>query len=692
MSFAKGSRLLTHLIALASFSAFFFNDYFHLGWAFFGIAAIAVSFLLTCAGRRLSLSLRFWNGLSLFFCLFLIIDFLWFSRALLPASMHFLVYLMAYRLFHLEKSRDDLQLYLICLLQLLAAAGGGNHFGYAVSFSLSCLFLVWGLLVQHFKAEREERAPLLLEKRFREVIPFSFFIITDLLAIGSLFLTLLVFFLIPRIGIGLFSNKESPPQKISGFSERVDFGSMGPIKLDPSLVMRVIPSDAVPRGFYLRGMSFDLYDGLAWKNTLMRKTDLPQAGAPRNGGAGERGFEIAPLHGQTAFKEMIFLEPLDTAVLFISESVSILRGGFQTLSKDSAGAFYLPSIPTGRIEYEMIAAPRRLSPSDGRATRVDYPIPIRNHYLSIEASPRVVALSEEITRPASTIYQKAEAVERYLKTRYTYSLEVAPSSRPPIDDFLFYQKKGYCEYYATAMVALLRSVGIASRLVTGFLPGEWNAFGRYYLVRQSDAHAWVEVYFPEGGWFPFDPTPTVAQDSNPLFKTVAAYVDWMRLKWDRYIVRYSLFDQFTLFQGTRDQVGLLLNRFAGMIAKGARIIRWISPRFVGSIGAILFLFGIGVLLYKKERSRKERQAARRKEAAAFYHRMLRLLAKRGFVKEESQTALEFIERVKRSAGKPLGPVEGLTELYCQIRFGARPFSTEEGTRVERLLREIETTF
>src|SRR3989454_389608 len=90
------------------------------------------------------------------------------------------------------------------------------------------------------------------------------------------------------------------------------------------------------------------------------------------------------------------------------------------------------------------------------------------------------------------------------------SLDVGTTmSADPVDDFLFTRKTGYCEHYATAMVVLLRALGIPARLVTGFLPGVWNDFGNYYTIRQQDAHAWVEVYFPLSGWVTFAPTPSV---------------------------------------------------------------------------------------------------------------------------------------------------------------------------------------
>ena len=90
---------------------------------------------------------------------------------------------------------------------------------------------------------------------------------------------------------------------------------------------------------------------------------------------------------------------------------------------------------------------------------------------------------------------------------YQYTLDVGGHrSDSPLDDFLFTRKTGYCEHYATAMVILLRTLGVPARLVTGYFASEWNNFGHYYAIRQQDAHAWVEVWFPRSGWITFDPT------------------------------------------------------------------------------------------------------------------------------------------------------------------------------------------
>lgn len=185
MTFTKGAKFLSHLTALASFSALITNDQFAWTWSVAGLGLILASLYFVVTERPTALSSFFWRGASVLFCLIFLVD-LRFSGALLAACMHFLVYLMAYRLFHLEKAKDHLQLYLICFLQLLAAAGAGSGFGYAPSFIVSSALLIWGLVVQHLKREEESRGPANSARSFRSVIPLHFMMSIHLLSVGVL--------------------------------------------------------------------------------------------------------------------------------------------------------------------------------------------------------------------------------------------------------------------------------------------------------------------------------------------------------------------------------------------------------------------------------------------------------------------------------------------------------------------------
>jgi hypothetical protein len=144
-----------------------------------------------------------------------------------------------------------------------------------------------------------------------------------------------------------------------------------------------------------------------------------------------------------------------------------------------------------------------------RQDSADYPKEIRERYLALPSTvpDRVRQLAKAITEGKTNQYDKAKAIEAYLRT-YPYDLEIPapPKGRDVADYFLFDLRKGYCDYYATAMVVLARASGIPARFVSGYAPGEYDAANARYIVRELHAHSWAEVYFPDIGWVEFEPT------------------------------------------------------------------------------------------------------------------------------------------------------------------------------------------
>src|SRR5262249_33648067 len=154
-------------------------------------------------------------------------------------------------------------------------------------------------------------------------------------------------------------------------------------------------------------------------------------------------------------------------------------------------------------------------------------------------------------------FGKAQAVERFLKTNYGYSLQLkgAPHSADPLAMFLFDVREGHCEYFASAMVIMLRELEIPARLVNGFRAGEYNRFGDAFIVRQYDAHSWVEAYFPPYGWIEFDPTPPdPAQPGRGWLRVVSHLLDAADLWWLEEIVNYTSWSQGQMLREARQSV------------------------------------------------------------------------------------------------------------------------------------------
>lgn len=181
---------------------------------------------------------------------------------------------------------------------------------------------------------------------------------------------------------------------------------------------------------------------------------------------------------------------------------------------------------------------------------------IARRYLQLPASgvsERQWALGSELRLRSDSAWDYAVRLESWLQTELAYTTtltEPDPANPDLIDQFLFEWRQGHCEYFATAMVLLLRQQGIPARIVNGFLGGRWNPVGGYFAVQQGDAHSWVEAYFPGEGWIEFDPTPPASTEvqSQGLFARLNMAFDSLRLVWFRWVVEYDIQKQVSLFR------------------------------------------------------------------------------------------------------------------------------------------------
>ncbi|HQK76916.1 MAG TPA: transglutaminase domain-containing protein, partial [Candidatus Hydrogenedentes bacterium] len=288
----------------------------------------------------------------------------------------------------------------------------------------------------------------------------------------------------------------------------------------------------------------------------------------------------------------------------------------------------------------------------------------------------------------------------YLNENLRYSLELGrQTDLDPLDEFLFERKTGNCEYFAAAMAVLLRAAGVPARVVNGFQRGEWNDVGRYFAVRQRDAHSWVEVYFPGAGWLTFDPSPRAAFDAQAFSVSgrISQYFDALRMRWSRYVVDYNVGDQALVAMELRRQsaafrgrLSLLWETWTPKIRRSLRTT-W---RNHGSAALAVGALAVALLIVCRRTRPGDLAAAwllrvrLRRTPVVFYDRMLRLLARRGYPRPPQSTAREFLERLEAEP-EIRAPAAELTTLYEQVRFGGQPLTPAEGKRAALLLRQPE---
>lgn len=665
--------------------------------------------------RHFRLSALTWNiFLVLAFAGFWV-DLLLISQEVLPAGIHFLVLLLVNKLSNLDLRRDFLHLYAISLIALLASAALTTQIWYAPFFFIYLVIGVWTLLLYHLVQEQEEQAgpPDHTSPAMSPIPPFPrltfrFFWTTNIMAVGAFGFTLLFFFSIPRVGVGLFQHDQGDSLRTTGFSEQVDLGVIGPVKQDPSIVMRVELPDRIGHEFkqeplYLRGVAYNRYDGKSWSNSLPQRrmlTELPE------GTFSLRTPGTKPPAMARQLRQDILLEPLDTAVLFGAPLLTTVKGDFLSVQSDFTGSFHLPYPLHTRMHYTAYSSSPTLNATEKTASALLYPDFILQHYLQTPAvNPQIVDLAKQITQPATSVTQAVALVHTHLLVNYRYSLDV-PSlqSAQPLEDFLLTRKTGYCEHYATAMVVLLRTVGIPARLVTGFLATEWNEFGGYYTVRQRDAHAWVEVYFPQSGWITMDPTPPAPGAAGPTWwHSAASAMDSMRLKWDRLFVHYSAHDQFTVVQGIREsgeavRAGLsdtMSALSAQAMAIIGRLVTTLTPAGIPHHAVILILVigatYAGITLLRRYRSRRTQPSsfsAQQQTVIMLYTDMVHCCAQQGIAKPASTTPQEFLHKIRERWSEAWPIAESVTQLYARVRFGQAPLSAAEITTAENDVRQL----
>ncbi len=285
-------------------------------------------------------------------------------------------------------------------------------------------------------------------------------------------------------------------------------------------VLMVIPQEEVPQDsrFYWRGRSYDYYDAGGWTNSF---------GDIRDIAAGDPSSWKYPEWGPGVKVSMTFRYILGPGRTIYTPGLPIsidrdTKAQVQSISENQSDivAILASEAFNGGEIYNLDAFVLKPTEAILRNTPTSYPDWISQYYLQLpgDFSPSVRRLAEQITAGLDTPYDKATAITQYLRDNIEYSTEI--ESPPPGADvlewFLFDYKKGYCNYYATAEVTMLRSLGIPARMVNGFAEGDLAEDGKYYLVQRNDSHAWPEVFFPTVGWVPFEPTV-----SQPLYSIPA---------------------------------------------------------------------------------------------------------------------------------------------------------------------------
>lgn len=337
-------------------------------------------------------------------------------------------------------------------------------------------------------------------------------------------LLLLFFPLLPRTQMPLWHFLTPPSLRTTGYSESVEPGSQSSITESNTLAFRAETVRLQQSQLYWRGTVFNRTDGNKWS----RNNKIPSEQA---------------LFSGNKIAQIIYPEPSATRTIITLDRPS--KVVMQHISILQDGVFEFIRAVRGRVSYSVE------SQSDGlirQKNKIN-----RQFYLQLpdNLSVRIKNLALQITSSGGNDRAKIDLIENYFRNgNYRYSMRDLPVGENAVENFLFDKKQGHCEFFASSYAILLRSAGIPCRLVGGFLGGEYNNIGGYYIVTDANAHVWVEVYVADSGWLRVDPS-SYATNAGDLWKhpearsiklRIALMLDSFNYIWNRSVISYD-FDQ-----------------------------------------------------------------------------------------------------------------------------------------------------
>lgn len=641
--------------------------------------------------------------------------------AALLAAVHFLLFITIVRLYSASTDRDAIFLAMLSFAAILASAVFTVDTNFFFLFFVYLLFGVATFLSLEIRRGAfgavfpPQQAELARERKFQRAMSLAALSV----AVGALFFGSMLFFFFPRFSAGYFARTGFQPSLMTGFTDSVELGRIGEIKQDTSVVMRV--QTGAPVNYPMlrwRGIALSTFDGRRWYAREKRR-DLRDAGRDGWIQLGSPQDVKVPVVAQLRF--VILLQPLASDALFAPAQLMELRGNFSNeagtyygtarrsmLGTDSAGSVFNPARNYSQVRYEGVSLLPESRPPKARTAGQDYPEDTQDLYLQLpeKLDPRIPELARKITATADNPFDKAVVLESYLRRNFGYTLNL--SGKPgadPLAQFLFVTKAGHCEYFASAMAVMLRTLGIPSREVNGFLPGEFNDLAGDYIVRASDAHSWVEAYFPNSGWITFDPTPAATGAEAGLFSRLNLYLDWMQLTWNEWVINYDFAHQLVMAKNVRQNSTDYSESFRSWFRRTqergmAGLAEWQGHHsYLSLVLPALLVFLLIVLRFDWLRSAvrwlslalqiRQPTALRNNPqlASRLYAEMLRVLEKRGFTRAETQTPGEFAATLSLQPSL-LSAVSEFTSLYAEARFGG---AVCDAFRLRALLEQIRST-
>ncbi len=517
---------------------------------------------------------------------------------IITPALESLIVLLSIKFLEDKEKRDYLQIFLIAILIFTGATIFSFEISFLFFFLIFIFLLNFSIIFLTFYSEDKK-----ITFRFSEFLKISKSVV--LIPIIALPFSVILFFGLPRTPNPIFSFFGSTLTARTGFSETVKLGNVSDIQEDESVIFRVSTERLNEDELYFRGITLNYYDNNEWIYV--------------------KGFDDSKnieIRGKLV-EQTIYLEPYGGNYLFgLDKPIAI----YSFLRYEREGLnFKTRDIISNKIRYDLksVVSDVIYEKNIDRKIYLQLPQNLSNKFYEF-----VKKFDGE---------NKLEVIEKvqnyFLSGEFKYNLKNLPVSENPIEDFLFKTKEGNCEYFATSLALIVRALQIPSRVVAGYKGGIYNEIGKYYIVKQSDAHLWVEAYIDDIGWIRFDPTPSSEREaallSSRKISKFRIFLDTINYYYNTFVINYDLEKQIALLNKIRDiRVDLKLKFSFGNIFKN---LNYLS--FIGLILLIIFLFRI--LKFKKE-------GLEEKLIRVFYKKLRKI----GVKKEKFEGLEEFIEKIQ----------------------------------------------
>ncbi len=472
--------------------------------------------------NRYSIPTFLLNGLGVLFLISQLLQ-ITLENIVIPI-VNILLVLLGIKLLQKKEFRDFMQIYTISVFLLSASALLTIDIIFLIYFIIIFFITVIAVILLTFYVE--DKNITFEKKKFKNLVIKLFFI-----PLISIPLTVVFFLFLPRTDYPIFNFLNNQGKGKTGFSDSIQLGDVSDIQMDKSVIMRVNVDEELPENqLYWRGLTLNTFNGNIWFKRHIRESEVIFTGKK--------------------VKQTIILEPYGDRYLFsLDKPEKIYYKGF--IYREGDLSFSLSRPIFNRVKYTAISrvSPFIIEKSINKKIYLQIP---RN------LDRRIVKLANRLK--GKTKEETLVNIIKFFKKDFLYSLDKLPRGKNSLSKFLFEYKYGNCEYFASATAILLRINGIPSRVVVGYRGGFYNKVGKYYIIKQSDAHSWVEAYI-NGRWIRVDTTPTRLTPSSKerldelkSISKLRIFFDTLEYYWINFIINYDLSKQKSIFNSISNVV------------------------------------------------------------------------------------------------------------------------------------------